>query len=158
MRLSNQFFLLAAASRQTHANARARAHTQRDHNRWGRGLKRTGLQFYIVFHSTETIYILLLYQHTIMPSLKKMRSSGCVLRAPSRAVLLILHQPDVKGEIAIDWLAFKWTPSAYQWKLGLLSLNKHTHTETQRAGKRERDAHAAVQAICFDYLVRNGNT
>lgn len=36
----------------------------------------------------------------------------------------------------------------------LLSLNKHT-----AGGKeRERDAHAAVQDICFDYLVRNGNT
>lgn len=78
-----------------------------------------------------------------MPSLKSMR---CVLWAPSRAAVLILRERDVKGETAIDWLAFKWTPSA-------------CCSQNPAGGKeRERLAHAAVQDICFDYLVRNGNT
>lgn len=60
-----------------------------------------------------------------------MRSSCCTLCAPSRAAVWVLHEPDVKGEIAIDWPAFKWAPSAYYKKPRALA-----HTEKQRAGQR----------------------
>lgn len=70
-----------------------------------------------------------------------MRGLGRILYVPSRAVVLILHEPDVKGEIAIDWVAFKCTPSTLLLETQAF-LTSQTHT--QQHGGRKRETHAQL--------------